>query len=310
LETFKKNIEANYSFLLQDFEGEGHDYFLQNQKPDLAVSYLHAKLLKKEEIKAEIFIAVHEDFQAFSLPGNPFGGFWTADNISSEALSFFINQLKDALAKRGVLSLTVIQPPKEYNFQSDLVSYLMFSAGFKLVKVMSHQVLCGKKKLKRLAENLDGKYAKKSKALDIETSTESIQNFNFLHNIGSWNQSRGYKSTFSEDRLIRQVSFFPDRYFLITIHQNEQPLGHALAVKLTSDSLYYFLSAINPKDQHSLTGELIMAQLVKLAAKQKVDFLDFGTSDLEHEPNHNLMFFKSRYANEYSNKYTWQINFK
>jgi hypothetical protein len=307
LETPHKNIETNYSFSIQDFEGEVHDYFLQNLKPDSAVSFLHGKLVKKQQTKAEIFIAVLEDFQAVSLSDNPFGGIWTEDGLSPGALSLFINQINEALIKIGVKSLTIIQPPKEYCFQSDLISYLLFSTGFKLIKVMSHQVLSGKKKLIRLAETLESKYSKKSKPLGFENSTYKIQNFKFLQDIKSWNQSRGYKSSLSEDRLIRQVSAFPDRYFLISIYRHEQAVGHALAVKLTSDSLYYFLSAINPKDQHSLTGELIMAQLVKLAAKQKVDFLDFGTSDLDHGPNHNLMFFKSKYANEYSNKYTWQI---
>ncbi len=310
METFKNNIKANHSFHLKDFQGGVHDYFLQNLKPDLAISYLHGQLFKKQELKGQIFIAIHGDFHGYSLKESPFGGIWTASNLSSAAISFFIQSLNTALKERGVKSLTVIQPPREYCNQSDLISYLLFTEGFKLMKVMNHQVFCGKKKLRNAAASLELKYSKKIKNLGFEITTTHIQSFNFLQDIMEWNQSRGYKSSITEDRLIRQVSSFPDRYFVISIYQKERAVAHALAVKLTSDSLYYFLSGINPKNQNSITGELIMTSLIKLAADLKVDFLDFGTSALEDEPNHNLMFFKSKSANEYSNKYTWQIQYQ
>ncbi len=310
METYKNKVEENYGFILQDFDGNSHDYFLHNIKPDSAISYLHGLLLKKNQVKAEIFLSIGKNMEAHSLLDSPFGGFWTQDNLSAEAISFFINRLVGALAERGVVAFSVTQPPKVYCLQSDLLSYLLFSANFKLVKVMSHQVFCGKKKLKGFSDLLVNKYVKKLKKFGFNITTGKIQNFGFLQDISQWNQSRGYNSNITEVKLVKQVSSFPERYHLISIYQYGQAVGHVLAVKLTSDSLYYFLSGINPKNQHSLTGELMMTYLIKLAVDQKVAFLDFGTSDLGKEPNYNLMFFKSKYAHEYSNKFTWQIQLK
>ncbi len=310
METYKNKVEESYGFLLQDFGDKPHDYFLHTIKPDSAISYLHGQLLKKDQVKAEIFLSIEKNMEAYSLSESPFGGFWTKDNLSSEAISYFIDRLVGALAERGVIAFSITQAPKEYCLQSDLISYLLFTANFKLEKVLSHQVFCGKKKLKGFSDLLVNKYAKKIKFFGFTITTSKIQNFGFLQDISQWNQSRGYKSTITEDKLVKQVSSFPERYQLISIYQNGKAIGHTLAVKLTSDSLYYFLSGINPKMQHSLTGELMMTYLIKFAADQKVCFLDFGTSDLGNEPNHNLMFFKSKYANEYSNKLTWKIQVK
>jgi hypothetical protein len=114
---------------------------------------------------------------------------------------------------------------------------------------------------------------------------------------------------FDEKRLIHQVSEFPERYFLISLEKNEQVLGHALAVKLVPDSLYYYLSAIHPNAHFPNGGDILVQSLFQLAAEQKSDLIDLGTSEVNSQINESLMFFKSRFSNDMSNKTTWEWRF-
>ena len=301
------SIASNYSFSIKDFEGEYHDFFLQAFPPDKSSDYLHGKLFKKGQLKGEIFVSIDQDLNAVSISENPFGGIWIHGNLTPSAITFLIQELINVLRKKGIKSLIIIQPPDLYCHQSDLIIYLLFTAKFKLLKILTHQFLSGKKKLKQMANAHMKNCEKKASCLDLKINTDKLHNFSFLQDISNWNQMRGYKSSFTEDRLIRQVSIFPERYFLISILHENIAIAHTLAVKLTNNSLYYFLSGINPKNQQSTTGELMMAYLLKLAVDLKVSFLDYGSSDNDGVPNHNLMFFKSKYTNVYSNKYIWKI---
>ena len=65
---------------------------------------------------------------------------------------------------------------------------------------------------------------------------------------------------------------------------------------------------MNPKITLKNGGELILHELFQLAVEQKVDFIDLGSSDLVEGANHSLMFFKSRFGNDISNKITWIKN--
>ena len=136
-----------------------------------------------------------------------------------------------------------------------------------------------------------------------------INNFDFLNDIRNWNSARGYSTLFDEKRLIQQVAEFPDRYFLISILSENQALAHALAVKLVPESLYYYLSAIRPTSNISNGGDLLLQGLFQLAVEQKSDFIDLGSSEVASEINASLMFFKSRFSNDISNKVTWTRSF-
>jgi hypothetical protein len=137
----------------------------------------------------------------------------------------------------------------------------------------------------------------------------AIQNFGFLDEIRSWNKSKGYQMIFDDNRLINQVSENPDRYFLVTLLKDELAIAHTLSVRLLPDSLFYFLSAVNPKSNVKNIGELLLHCLFQLAVEQKVDFIDLGSSDTDSGPNHKLMFFKSRFSNEICNKTKWTFEF-
>ncbi|GAB2616065.1 hypothetical protein [Belliella aquatica] len=302
---FKKDMDGQVSFALDTFEQSSHDYFLQSFVPGDAVNYLYGKLIKKEITKAEIFISIDAHGQAESLPKSPFGGFWIDEAIHSDVISDFINFLTENLRSIGVKNFKVTQAPSVYGNKSDLIGYLLFSQGFVLTKVLNHQILAGKKSIKNTFNQLYSKYNKKAKEQKYNVTTGNIQSFNFLEDIAKWKNTRGHDVSIEENKLIQQVSNFPERYFVITILHEGEAVAHAIAVKLTSDSLYYFYSAINPKNQLRLTGELLMVYLLKLAMEKKVSFLDLGSSDLEGKPNHKLIYFKNKFADTWSNKSTW-----
>ncbi|MFD2037657.1 hypothetical protein ACFSKL_22875 [Belliella marina] len=302
---YRKNIADQFEVSIGHYANESHDYFLQTFVPEGPIQYIHVKLKKKEQVKGEIFFVVNEDKEAVSLPNSPFGGFWLGDSVTSDIISEMIAFILEWLKSSEVKSVSITQAPAVYGNKSDLIGYLLFSQGFRLERVLNHQVLSGKKKIKNNLNHLLPKYQKKAKEQQFNIVTGNIQSFSFLKEIAQWKNSRGHEVTVDENKLIHQVSSFPERYFVITILQAGVSVAHAVAVKLTSDSLYYFYSAINPKNQMRLTGELLMVYLLKLAMEQKVSFLDLGSSDLDGIPNHKLMYFKDKFADTWTNKSTW-----
>jgi hypothetical protein len=173
--------------------------------------------------------------------------------------------------------------------------------------LLNHQFFIGKKKIKKFVQRESAKYSSKYKELGLKVQAGSIQNFGFLQDIKTWNQARGYDILYDDSRLIAQVSDFPERYFLISILKDGKPIAHTLGVKLLPDSIYYFLSATFPKNAVKNLGEMCLFQLFQLASDQKLNFIDLGSSDLNSGANHSLIFFKSRFSNDISNKVTWTL---
>ncbi|SNS62211.1 hypothetical protein SAMN06295967_11439 [Belliella buryatensis] len=302
---FERNSLDHYNFTLSEARDEQHDYFLQVFKPHDAKLFLLGRIWKKDQEKAFLFISIDANEFACSLPNLPFGGLWTHESIPSDVLEGFISFLLDSLLQLQVKRFAVTQAPAAYGNQADLFSYLLFKSGFDLENVLNHQILCGKKRIKKwLTQNFTKLY-KKAKENKFNVTTGNIQSFTFLEEITTWKDDRGHKQPLDENRLIQQVSTYPERYFVITVLHDGKAVAHALAVKLTSESLYYFYSAINPKNQLRLTGQLMMAYLLKLSVEQKVSLLDLGSSEANDEPNHKLIYFKNKYADTYWNKSTW-----
>lgn len=300
-------FDSSYDFSFREMEVGDKDYFLSGIKSVSEATYFQCEILKKGQLKLEIQVALLPDGSAVSLPNAPFGGFWVYDDVNSEVFASFLNSWVFFLKEKGAKEIKITQAPCTYMSHSDWVEYFLQKQGFELIHIFNHQFLEGKKRLKTELKTLLSKYSKKVKDNNLKVSVGNIQSFNFLNQIKSWNQSRGYSVSFDENQLIAQVSTYPERYFVLSVMQEAVPVGHALAVKLTSNSVYYFLSAIDPKAKVKIIGELIMVHLLKLAVEQKASFLDLSSSEVEGEPNHSLMFFKSKFANCSHNKMVWRL---
>ncbi|REG83081.1 hypothetical protein [Algoriphagus antarcticus] len=305
MESFKQEINESHELRVISAIKEDKDYFLSNFSSEKYRDQLDFIWEKKQKVKARITFAIYKSGEAVSLPKAPFGGFWIRDGLSSVSLEAFILAIIEEMSHRGIQSISLTQSPKPYEPQFDLINYLLFKSGFEQAKVLTHHFFIGRKKIKKLVQKESDKLQKKSKHSGLQINHSSISNFGFLKEIRSWNAQKGYEISIDENRIVQQVSEYPDRYFLITVSKNGDAIGYSLGVKLTSDSLYYFLSAMNPKIPVKNGGELILNELFQLAVEQKVNFIDLGSSDLDNGANHSLMFFKSRYSNDICNKITW-----
>lgn len=280
------------------------DYFLANI-PVNGFHYFHFEYHAKGKVKIWMTVGVNVEMFAVSLPNAPFGGFWCEKRVGSSALESFIKSVTDSLKAKGVKRLTVVQAPKNYEPDSDLVNYLLSKSGWNLNKILSHQFFTGSKKIEKYLKTEGVKIRKKLKSAGLTTRHNSISNFDFLKKIKAWNAQKGYETSIDENQLVQQVSSYPERYFLLKLEQGDQILGFVLAVLLTPNSLYYFLSGLDSSKAVNGAGDFLMYELFLLAKELKVDFIDLGSSDLVENANHSLMFFKARFSNEISNKMTW-----
>lgn len=306
METYKKETVENYELQVNSFGTHKHAYFLRGFSSSVFSEQLDFFWCKKGKPKASVTFAISGD-QAVSLPQAPFGGFWSERNITSLALESFLRAVINYLKQKGITHLEVTQPPKPYEPNSDLINYLLYKEGFVQEKVLSHHFFIGKKKIKKMVQEEQTRYLKSAKEGGLKIQIGSIQNFGFLDEIKFWNQSRGYQILFEDTRLIHQVSEYPDRYFLISVLKEGKAIAHTLCSRLIPDSLYYFLSAIDPKSSVKNVGDLAVFSMFQLAAEQKIEFIDLGSSETEAGVNHSLMFFKSRFSNEISNKVSWKL---
>jgi hypothetical protein len=307
LKAFNKETANRHELQVVSSLGERDAYFLRNF-PSVGYSDpLDFRWVKMGKTKASLTLAISENLEAVSLPLCPFGGIWIEENLSSAEVDEFIGAVLNELRLRGVASIRIVQAPKPYESNFDLINYLLFKNGFTLESVLSHQFFTGRKKIKKFVQKDHAKFLAKSREHGLSIQAGPISNFGFLEELKSWNQERGYAILFDEKRLISQVSDFPERYFLISIIKEGQTLAHTLGVKLTPDSIYYYLAAIQPKTSVKNLGEICLFRLFQLASDQRLNFIDLGSSDTDLGANHNLIFFKSRFSNDISNKVTWTL---
>jgi hypothetical protein len=289
-------------------EVKGFSYFLMDLTSESNTPILY-QWSRKGKIKASIKLIFQSDGIAVSLPKLPFGGFWISGSIHSEELEAFICDILEHLKSLDCVRLEITQAPKPYEMYSELIGNILYKVGFDVLTIQSHQLFLGKKKIRKELDTLQFKKKILARNKGISFYRGQIKNFGFLQEIRNWNSQKGYAILFDDDKLINQVSLFPARYFQISIFDQNEPIAHALAVKLVPESLYYYLSASSPRPNLSIVGELIMQNLFELAVEQKSDFIDLGTSEIDSELNHPLNFFKSRFSNDLSNKVTWQYKF-
>ncbi|WP_051315111.1 hypothetical protein [Algoriphagus terrigena] len=304
MEAYKKETDL-HELVVESSVGGSHSYFLRNCETQGFSEQLDFNWVKKGKTKASITFAISRKSEAVSLPQSPFGGVSCEASLSSAAMEAFLIAVLDELKHRQIETVRIIQPPKPYETNFDLINYLLFKNGFVQDSVLSHQFFIGKKRIKRLVKKEQSKHQTKAKEAGVKVHVGPIQNFGFLQEIRSWNQEKGYDAQFDDKRLIAQVSDYPERYFLISVSKDGLAIAHTLAVKLLPDSFYYFLSAIRPKSHLKNLGELCLFQLFQLASDQNSNFIDLGSSDTDAGANHSLMFFKSRFSNDISNKINW-----
>ena len=300
----------NYEFILQENPREVHDYFLQDYIPSNGERYFSAKLLKKQKCKVSVFFVVLKGALAISIENAPFGGFRVEKRVTSDSFQFFIGELLLALKSMGVTELKVVQPPEPYEQNTPLINYMLKKLGFEVVDIDLHHFLEDKKFIKGFLYAKASKHKKKLKRLNYSVEVGGIKTFNFLKDIKWWVTLRGNEYLVPEEYLIRQVGEYPDRYHLVSIFQEEEVISHALCIKLTGNSLYYYLPAIHPNLQNGYTAEAMLFEVIKLGESLGVDFIDLGSSNLDGQANHELNRFKSRYANNSSNKMVWSIQLR
>lgn len=281
------------------------DYFLRSFVLDQSDNQLNFQFSKLPKLKISATFSMKNGL-AESLPFAPFGGIWVEGNLeNSEVLVDFIRGLELHLKSRGVSELRISQAPKFYEPSTELISNVLFKCGYQPTTIHTHQYLVNRKEIKKRYQALASKWEEKLKQKELKIQIQPIANFNFLNEIRSWNEEKGYNLTWNEQRLIRQVSEFPERYFRISVLYKNQPQAHCMAVKLTSKSLYYFLSANKTDASFKNLGEILIYGLISLGVEEKVEVIDLGSSELENRINHKLMYFKSRYSNDIGNKITW-----
>lgn len=306
--TTNTEISKGFELIVLPSEQSQKDYLLSNISGKGEVVTLDFFWEKKGRRKAWVTFSIDAALVAKSIPMTPFGGIFISEKLHSESLGCFIQLVLESLKNRGVQQVEITSAPKPYEENHDLLSYLFQKNGFQLKNILSHQFFLGRKKIKKWVQQEYSRYQKKAQDQGFSVNINSIGNFTFLKEIRLWNLERGYEFQLDDNRIVMQVSEFPDRYFLISIQEGGVPVAHSLAVKLFPDTIYYFLSAINPNSTLKNGGELLLANLFKLANDEKVKLIDLGSSDLRNGINHPLMFFKSKFTNDISNKETWVKN--
>ncbi|WP_144604232.1 GNAT family protein [Algoriphagus algorifonticola] len=284
---------------------ESKDYFLAGE---VLADFLEAfdfTIYKKDKLKGWISFRITSDYHAISLPKAPMGGIWLERGLDSQVIEDFIAYVLEELKSFDVKQVKIIQAPKPYSEDADLINYLLYHSGFVQEKLQAHHFFCGTKRMKKFIQSESASFSKKLKNQKLELCISSIQNFNFLQEIVSWNKRRGYQVNLEESRLIQQVSSFPERYFLISLKNEGIAQAHSLAVKLSSNSMYYYLSAVDPNTKFKHLGDLLLWGLFQLAVDEKVEFIDLGSSETDSGANHSLMFFKAKFSNDVFNKIIW-----
>lgn len=293
-------MRQGVEFIFEQVTHLQEDYFLTGFAPR---PLFKASLFKKGVLRAYCYLHLSQEARAISLPQLPFGGIWILKQVNFELLEEWVAFIQLEVSRLNCQSLTFIQPPTAYEPFSDGIQYLLSKMGFTLDSLLNHQLLLGKEAMQQANCHFFSNKIMTDPQISIRT--EQFEGLEPLERILRWNQLKGYSPTLSLERLSTQISQFPQRYYLISIHHQGKAVAHSVALQLTARSLFYAYSGFEPQAKIKNLGACMLEQLITLGLDLNVDFLDLGSSDLGTQANHSLIFFKSKFANAYQNKTAW-----
>lgn len=123
-------------------------------------------------------------------------------------------------------------------------------------------------------------------------------------------ERNGYELSLSKCQLGTLLTRFPEDFLVFSVNNKGQLIALAIMVKVTSDILYYFLSAFDPQYRSYSPMVLLLKNVYEFCQQNDFSILDLGTSLDRHGNNKpSLARFKKNIGGIECEKITYELVF-
>ena len=118
-------------------------------------------------------------------------------------------------------------------------------------------------------------------------------------------KEKGYSLSMSYAEIEKLAKVFPERIILTAVIDKNQIVAANISIRVYDHVLYNFYHD-HASEYDSVSPVVLLNEgLYQLCQKEKVQFLDLGTSNIEGELNESLLNFKINLGAEPSRKLTF-----
>ncbi|HEY0655030.1 MAG TPA: hypothetical protein VGD65_17955 [Chryseosolibacter sp.] len=292
-----------YNFEQRLFNTEG--YRLLQSSNDWKSFYVlnESELL----VQAEIHFHVKNGIAKSSVQ-SPFGGIEGSDNVNPKTLFHFIEFVIGGLLSAGCRKVIIIGPPLLYHpeRQSMLQTFLL-NLGFSVLTAeISSIIKISDKPFSEILHNRKRRKLNQSLTANLDfrllqhNSLEQVYEF-----IEAHRKLKEYELSISLHHLAQSVAQLGDAYILFGVYENRNLVAASVAVRVSKNILYHFISDHVKKIDEARPALILMNGIYEYCQREKINMLDLGTSATDGLPNFKLIKFKTELGGQLTPKLTF-----
>jgi len=238
-----------------------------------------------------------------SHPGATFGGF-IYDDLTFEDANEIVVNLFEYCKTKVFASIFLVQTPQLYNLRkNETLEYALHWHGFEAEETYFSSFI----DLATEKEAIDFVSSRKRRYLKKNESNEKLR-FEWNGNVDDFypilcenKKKHGSQPTHSKAELIKLIDLMPEKFQLLMMYKDENPIGGTFNFIANSQVGIIFYNMINYKFEEFNPASHQILETMKWAKMNNLKYLDFGVSQLPQAenpltPSPNLIRFKEQFS--------------
>lgn len=250
--------------------------------------------------------------EALSPYRSPFGSYVFSDVVTETVLTEFITYCENRLTAKKAKSIIFKNQPEVYSTRKNqLLLSVLDTLGYSILKEETSAVISvsdkafesglhksEKKRLRKCRES----------ALTFEVMPlEQLQKIYIF--LEACRKEKGYSLSLSFEEMKKFTQAFPERITLAAVIDKNHIVAGNISIRVYDHVLYNFYHD-HAREYDPLSPVVLLNEgLYQLCQKDKIQFLDLGTSNINDQLNESLLNFKLNLGAQASRKLTFTKNF-
>lgn len=227
--------------------------------------------------------------------------------LSFQRLQAFMDEFYKHLHIEKVKFVQWLHFPELYNPEyNPVIIQTLLNLGFVIENsYLNHHLRTDQDFEKALRKDTKRRLNKINNSGVITELYEDIENISFYDKIAEWRKKKGLPLNIDKDILENLIGKLRDKYLLFTVKKDNQLIAACLGLKITKDTLYYFIPSHDPEFDELSPSIALIQKMHEYAVIKNIDYLDLGiSSGKNEEENYGLIHFKEKLGGNAGIKYS------
>lgn len=245
---------------------------------------------------------IKRDDQLLSLPYAPWGSFVSDRSATQKDFKELVNQIHSFAKDQHIKSLLIKHPPSFYGHSVPL-SWMKHASQDVQTEINQHIDLTQPVNYHEMERR---KLRKASSYLHLREIKNASASYDLL---SKWRREGNIPLNIESNHLEALMTNLPQYYTCWGAFHDEKPMAVCVCVKVTDDTMYYFLPATSPKHRQHSPMVFLIDQLIKKYTEEGFRYFDLGQSSVDSIKQEGLFQFKVRMGAQSTEKPVFSMTF-